>query len=85
MKYASTIFLLKDNDNYIWDKTISKSIQSLKECNLKLTKKNEYYLKGPIQNSRIEDWNLMEKFWEWSIYNKLRCDPQEHYKDKNKQ
>jgi hypothetical protein len=39
LKYPSTIFLLKDNDYYIGDKTISKSIQSSKECNLKLTKK----------------------------------------------
>ena len=31
-----------------------------------------------MQNGIIESWDLMEKFWHQSIYNYLKCDPQEH-------
>ena len=32
----------------------------------------------PMQNGIIESWDLMEKYWHQSIYNYLKCDPQEH-------
>ena len=33
----------------------------------------------PMKNGIIENWDLMEKYWHTSIYNYLKCDPQEHY------
>lgn len=33
----------------------------------------------PMADGIIEDWDLMEKFWHQSIYQYLKCDPQEHY------
>jgi actin-related protein 3 len=32
-----------------------------------------------MQNGIIESWDLMEKYWHQSIYDYLKCDPQEHY------
>ena len=31
-----------------------------------------------MQNGIIESWDLMEKYWHQSIYNYLKCVPQEH-------
>jgi len=39
----------------------------------------KHKLTYPMQNGIIEEWDLMEKFWHQSIYNYLKCDPQEHY------
>ena len=33
----------------------------------------------PMQDGIIDNWDLMEKFWHQSIYQYLKCDPQEHY------
>lgn len=33
----------------------------------------------PIRKGQIEDWDLMEKFWEQSIFKYLRCEPEDHY------
>ena len=33
----------------------------------------------PMQNGIVENWDMMEKYWHQSIYNYLKCDPQEHY------
>ncbi|KAJ3681176.1 hypothetical protein LUZ60_015665 [Juncus effusus] len=38
-----------------------------------------YSLDRPIHHSQVENWDTMEKFWQQSIYNYLRCDPEEHY------
>ena len=32
----------------------------------------------PMQDGIIESWDLMEKYWHQSIYDYLKCDPQEH-------
>ena len=39
----------------------------------------KHKLTYPMQNGIIEEWDLMEKYWHQSIYNYLKCDPQEHY------
>ena len=33
----------------------------------------------PMKDGIIESWELMEKYWHQSIYNYMKCDPQEHY------
>ena len=42
----------------------------------KTSKKHKLFY--PMQNGIIESWDLMEKYWHQSIYNYLKCDPQEH-------
>ena len=68
-KKGTLISTKNDEYNYfIGYEAIIKSRESIK-----------HKLIYPIQNGVIEDWDLMEKFWHQSIYNKLKCDPQEHY------
>lgn len=31
-----------------------------------------------IRSGQIESWEAVEKFWHRSIYNHLRCEPEEH-------
>lgn len=33
----------------------------------------------PMRHGIIENWDLMEKVWQRSIYKYLKCDPEEHY------
>ena len=33
----------------------------------------------PIRHGLIENWDNMERLWQRCIYDKLRCDPSEHY------
>ncbi len=66
----STLSVSTKNDEYnyfIGDQAIIKAKESK---NHKLT-----YL---MQDGIIESWDLMEKFWHQSIYDYLKCDPQEH-------
>jgi len=67
----STLSVSTKNDEYnyyIGDKGISIAKESK---NHKLT--------YPMQNGIIESWDLMEKYWHQSIYDYLKCDPQEHF------
>ena len=38
-----------------------------------------YATKYPIRQGVIEDWDLMERFWEQCIFKYLRADPEDHY------
>ena len=42
----------------------------------KTSKKHK--LTYPMADGIIESWDLMEKYWHQSIYDYLKCDPQEH-------
>ena len=33
----------------------------------------------PIRHGIIEDWDLMERFWEQAIFKYLRAEPEDHY------
>ncbi|CAF1176284.1 unnamed protein product [Didymodactylos carnosus] len=35
-----------------------------------------YSVKYPIRHGIVEDWDLMEKYWEQSLFKYLRCDPE---------
>lgn len=60
---------ISDNYNYYIGKKAFNIIKKSK--NHKLT--------YPIKNKVIEDWDLMEKFWNKSLFNYLKADPQEHF------
>jgi len=38
-----------------------------------------YSNKYPIQHGQVENWDLMERYWQRSIFKYLRCEPEEHY------
>ncbi|XP_003742549.1 actin-related protein 3 [Galendromus occidentalis] len=38
-----------------------------------------YAVKYPIRHGMVEDWDLMEKFWEQSIFKYLRAEPEDHH------
>jgi len=37
-----------------------------------------YKLNYPIKHGQIENWDLMEKFWQRSLFHHLKCEPEEH-------
>jgi actin-related protein 3 len=39
----------------------------------------QYKINYPIRHGQIENWDLMEKFWQRSIFQNLKCEPEEHY------
>ena len=41
--------------------------------------KPNYSTKYPIRHGMVEDWDLMEKFWEQCIFKYLRAEPEDHY------
>lgn len=40
---------------------------------------DKYSIYYPMQDGIINSWELMEKYWHQSIYNYMKCDPQENY------
>jgi len=38
-----------------------------------------YTVKWPIRHGIVEDWDLMERFWEQAIFKYLRAEPEDHY------
>lgn len=44
-----------------------------------LANQQSYAIQYPIRHGQIENWNLMERYWEQSIFKYLRCEPEDHY------
>lgn len=42
-------------------------------------KRANYNIDYPIRHGIVENWDLMEKFWQRCMYQYLNCDPQDHY------
>uniref|UniRef100_A0A914MF56 Actin-related protein 3 n=1 Tax=Meloidogyne incognita TaxID=6306 RepID=A0A914MF56_MELIC len=38
-----------------------------------------YFVKHPIRHGMVDDWDLMERFWEQCIFKYLRAEPEDHY------
>jgi len=38
-----------------------------------------YTVKWPIRHGVVDDWDLMERFWEQTIFKYLRAEPEDHY------
>jgi actin-related protein 3 len=38
-----------------------------------------YSSKNPIKEGQIDDWTLMERYWQHCIFRYLRCEPEDHY------
>ena len=44
-----------------------------------LANSSVYACKNPIKHGQVEDWTLMEQFWEQCIFKYLRSEPEDHY------
>lgn len=55
---------LDDLDFYIGDEAMNAS---------------GYSVKYPIRHGLVNDWDLMEKYWEQCIFKYLKCEPEDHY------
>lgn len=38
-----------------------------------------YACQNPIRHGQVDNWNLMERFWEHCIFKYLRSEPEDHY------
>ena len=68
----SSLHVLKINEEYNNYFIGEQGINKVKES-------KNYNLSYPIKNRFIDNWDLMEKFWNQSIYYYLKSDPQEHF------
>lgn len=57
---------IPDLDFFIGDEALSPSAAN-------------YFVKYPIRHGIVEDWDLMERFWEHCIFKYLRAEPEDHY------
>lgn len=44
-----------------------------------LTNSKTYGVHYPIRHGTIDNWDLMERYWEQCIFKYLRCEPEDHY------
>lgn len=56
---------LEDLDFYIGDDALANS----KTCSM-------FY---PIRHGQVENWDMMERYWEHCIFKYLRCAPEDHH------
>ena len=36
-------------------------------------------LNYPVRHGQVENWDLMERFWEQSLFKYMRCEPEDHH------
>jgi len=56
---------IEDLDFFIGDEALANS--------------KSYNISYPIRHGQIDNWDLMEKYWEHCIFKYLRCEPEDHY------
>lgn len=56
---------IEDLDFTIGDEAISNS--------------KTYTVKYPIRHGQVDDWDLMERYWEQCLFKYLKCEPEDHY------
>jgi actin-related protein 3 len=56
---------IEDLDFYIGDEAFSNQ--------------KTYALNYPIRHGQIDNWDLMERYWEQCIFKYMRCEPEDHY------
>lgn len=39
---------------------------------------NNYTVSWPIRHGQVENWDLMERYWEQCIFKYLKCEPEDH-------
>jgi hypothetical protein len=43
-----------------------------------LVNQKTYSVNYPIRHGQIENWDLMERYWEQCIFKYMRCEPEDH-------
>merc|ERR1712137_859169 len=56
---------IEDLDFFIGDEAVANS--------------KTYACKNPIKHGQVENWTLMEQFWEQAVFKYLRCEPEDHH------
>eukprot|EP00732_Lithocolla_globosa_P002363 Lithocolla_globosa_v1_NODE_1533_length_2508_cov_1637.233184.p1 type:complete len:415 gc:universal NODE_1533_length_2508_cov_1637.233184:1663-419(-) len=56
---------VEDLDFYIGDEAVANQ--------------KTYAMSYPVRKGQIEDWDLMERFWEQAIFKYLRAEPEDHF------
>merc|ERR1712137_1444800 len=56
---------IEDLDFFIGDEAVADS--------------KTYACKNPIKHGQVENWTLMEQFWEQAVFKYLRCEPEDHH------
>eukprot|EP00004_Rigifila_ramosa_P009230 TRINITY_DN2071_c0_g1_i1.p1 TRINITY_DN2071_c0_g1~~TRINITY_DN2071_c0_g1_i1.p1 ORF type:complete len:418 (-),score=123.07 TRINITY_DN2071_c0_g1_i1:57-1310(-) len=64
-KTAATKKGCEDLDFYIGDEAFENS--------------STYQVNYPLRHGQIENWDLIERFWEQCIFKYLRCEPEDHF------
>lgn len=41
--------------------------------------RSDYVVNYPIRHGVVENWDYMERFWQRSIFEYMRCDPEDHH------
>jgi actin-related protein 3 len=60
-----TVSGIEDLDFYIGDEALANQ--------------KTYSVNYPIRHGQVENWDWMERFWEQSIFQYMRCEPEDHY------
>lgn len=58
---------IDDFDVYIGDEAVQRG-----------SSKSLYSLSYPIRHGQIDNWDWMERFWQASIFQHLKCEPEDH-------
>eukprot|EP00080_Pristionchus_pacificus_P014832 PDM74852.1 hypothetical protein PRIPAC_43342 [Pristionchus pacificus] len=66
LRSGSTVGKIDDLDFFIGDEAFAPTAAN-------------YSVKYPIRHGIVEDWDLMERFWEQCIFKYLRAEPEDHY------
>ncbi|GMR53093.1 hypothetical protein PMAYCL1PPCAC_23288, partial [Pristionchus mayeri] len=66
LRGGSTVGKIDDLDFFIGDEAFAPTAAN-------------YSVKYPIRHGIVEDWDLMERFWEQCIFKYLRAEPEDHY------
>jgi actin-related protein 3 len=56
---------IEDLDFYIGDEALANT--------------KTYNINYPIRHGQIDNWDLMERYWEQCIFKYLRCEPEDHH------
>ena len=62
---AATKKGVEDLDFFIGDEAVANS--------------HTYQIQYPLKHGQIDNWDLIERYWEQCIFKYLRCEPEDHY------
>lgn len=71
---------MSDLDFFIGDDALNAPNYAVKvRFALKMHSTPTFPMQYPVRHGIIEDWDLMERFWEQIIFKYMRAEPEDHY------